>query len=369
MKAVTDTGVGDHLVGHVVHADQNSIVGWLANMTRPHKLETVTVTDEYGRSFEWRALHFRHDVCGWFGVQGRFGFVIPTTGFQSLGGTVSLRDSQGAILPGGEAIRVERAPAAETPMTTVFLHIPKTAGTSLRNAMTAGLTPSERIFVYPSPYGLSVREFAGLPIGQRRAARLLAGHTYFGIDGLLGKPARYVTFLREPLARLRSHVHHHVRAGTVFDRHGIPLDLAMVVEEGLNEEFDNLMVRMLAGLPGTIVPAGEIGEKDLELAIYNVSQRFDMVGFAETLDADAARLARLLGRPIGPIGRENVAEKGTPPVQGGRSIDWNRVNERNRFDRLLYERLRLFTRAGNREAAPAAGRVRRGDRARASCRG
>ncbi len=250
---------------------------------------------------------------------------------------MTVRNRLGVTLPNGSGVEIGRQAVVRTQPAVIFLHIPKTAGTSLRVAAIAGLLPSERLFVYEAPFGLTLPELAALSMEQRRAARLVAGHAYYGIDRFLGMPARYVTFLREPMARLRSHAAHYAAAGTSFGSTGELLALASVVENGLIEEFDNLMVRSVAGLPAHVVPLGTVGGKDVELALYNIERHFAMVGTVETMEADLARLSAALGRPIRQPGRENVTGEHVGGIKG---VDWSRVEHRNRFDRMLYDRVR-----------------------------
>ena len=336
---MTDRG-RDHLIGHVDQADEAAIVGWLANLDHPGRLETVTCVGACGGRVAFQAWHMREDVCAWFGIGGRFGFSIPAAALGGLRGPITLRDRQGTVLTNGEALEGSRRGSAGGPeATTIFLHIPKTAGTSLRNALVGGMEPSDRLFLYPEPFGLTVQELAALPIAQRRAAHWIVGHAYFGIDRFLGRNARYLTFLREPLARLRSHAAHHRAAGTVFRHAGETTDLAVIVEEGQDEEFDNLMVRSIAGLPRDIVPLGAVGEEDVALALFNIERHFAFVGLVERMERDVSRLGCVLGRTIGPVGRENVARDAGSDILD-RMIDWDRVVRRNRFDRMLYDRVR-----------------------------
>ena len=326
------------LIGHVDRVDGETIVGWLANADDPGRLETVVCEDQAGGRVEFHAWHAREDVCDWLKLEGRFGFVIPLSALRELGDVLTIQDRQGTPLTNGSGVRIARTHSPPVVETTVLLHIPKTAGTSLRGAVVAGLLPSERLFLYPAPFGLTTAELASLPIQQRRAARMVVGHVHYGIDRFLGNPTRYVTFLREPLARLKSHAAHHASAGTGFHRHGAPVALSTVIEDGLDEQFDNLMVRVIAGLTADIVPLGTIGEKDVDLAMFNIERHFAMVGFVETIEADLARLSTLLGRTVARLGTENVSRADGQDRIG--RLDWDRVGRRNRFDRMLYDRAR-----------------------------
>lgn len=89
----------------------------------------------------------------------------------------------------------------------VFLHIPKTAGTSLVQMMKQQLPPGE----YLDLYGVNrttdvlVRDLAALSPERKAKIRFAAGHqVWYGIHEALGRPARYITFLRSPVARVLS---------------------------------------------------------------------------------------------------------------------------------------------------------------------
>ena len=330
------------LVGHVDRIDEHSITGWLADLDQPERLETVRCVDRAGREVVFTTCHAREDVGRFFGVPlGRSGFVIPLTVLGGMAAPVTVRDRSGAVLPGGEAVAVPPGEQrAQGEPATVFLHIPKTAGTSVRHALLDGLLPSEWLLVYPPPFGMTVEEVAALPAVQRRAARLVAGHLAFGIEEQLGRAARYVTFLREPMARLRSHVAHHDRAGTSFAADGIGPDLVAVADGGLDEQFDNLMVRLISGVTREATPLGRVGEAEMERALSNIERHFAFVGAVETIEADMAVLLAMLGREGAPVRRENVnADRDWMTTAGG-AFDWGRIEERNRFDRMLWERVR-----------------------------
>ena len=93
----------------------------------------------------------------------------------------------------------------------IFLHNPKTGGTTFNGHCVKHLEMHTE-FVHFGPFGRKAQEAAGLPAfakrdeALRRRARVLAGHrTWFGMHELVpGRVPRYVTFLREPAARLVS---------------------------------------------------------------------------------------------------------------------------------------------------------------------
>lgn len=89
----------------------------------------------------------------------------------------------------------------------IFLHLPKTAGTSLVKAVKGALGEGEYLDLYGAgrtseQIGAQIRGMTG---AERGRIRFVAGHqVWFGVHELLGREARYVTFLRHPVVRVLS---------------------------------------------------------------------------------------------------------------------------------------------------------------------
>jgi hypothetical protein len=108
----------------------------------------------------------------------------------------------------------------------VFTHIPKTAGTSIRNTIAAALPDAVNVFDYGANtdsvegkfvngYKLDARTPEGLIALRRqfgRGQRLFAcGHVAAAKYLPAFHPASFITFLREPVARVVSAYKHHVK--------------------------------------------------------------------------------------------------------------------------------------------------------------
>jgi hypothetical protein len=88
--------------------------------------------------------------------------------------------------------------------TVIFLHIGKTAGTTLRKIMYRHFAPDEVLRVRnrsQSPARLRRKEtpaiLASLSETERARARLVLGHVIFGLHRLLPQPSRYITLVRD----------------------------------------------------------------------------------------------------------------------------------------------------------------------------
>lgn len=89
--------------------------------------------------------------------------------------------------------------------TPIFVHVPKTAGSSIRTLITANYSPDQLLNLYGSfPEIFSAcRE----RIGKLAGIKLVQGHTPYGTHYYLGARApSYFCFLREPVARTLSDI-------------------------------------------------------------------------------------------------------------------------------------------------------------------
>ena len=86
-----------------------------------------------------------------------------------------------------------------------FLHIPKTAGTSLYRIFARQYPGGRLVQAYP-PLAEDAREAAIAAIGS--GAEVFYGHLNFGVHRLLGVPGRYLSMLRHPVDRVASYLNH-----------------------------------------------------------------------------------------------------------------------------------------------------------------
>ena len=330
------------MFGHVDLVASDVIIGWVANLTLPERLEQVVVHGPGGDTLQFRACFPRTDVCAALSLRGRFGFAIPTSAVRHLGPVLRITDVGGVTLTGGESIALappEEAPEPDPP-TWVVLHIQKTAGTSLRHALSQSLRPGQALFVYDdSAVGVSPSELGTLPMAQRSWLRLVMGHAYHGVADSLPGRVEHATFVRDPAARLRSQFHHHLREGTAFRIDRATLPTRLVAQHALTEEFDNFTTRVVTGIDPRGVPARGINERHVDMAIDRVRTGFRFVGLVERLDEHYATLCGLMGIPAVPLPVIN-AHPAPAALDPADDVDWEEALHHNRFDALLYQRLR-----------------------------
>src|SRR5919108_6323105 len=86
----------------------------------------------------------------------------------------------------------------------IFLHIPKTAGTTLNRIIEWQYSPFAIYTMDPYRIRATAERFKRLPETRRRRLRVVRGHMLYGIHEFLPQGATYITMLRDPVARVLS---------------------------------------------------------------------------------------------------------------------------------------------------------------------
>jgi hypothetical protein len=185
----------------------------------------------------------------------------------------------------------------------VFIHIPKTAGSTLRTVLSMN-EPGGRSRalgnVFKGGGGLSRGVMERMSKGQGpnlRGVGLVRGHFPLGIREYLplymprGREIRCFTFLREPTERTLSHYFAVRERGGGYQLPPLPADAT--VEDALERGHihDNVQTRMLSGLAE---PFGEVTDEMLEQAKRNL-QDLTYFGLTERFDESLALAKRRLG--------------------------------------------------------------------------
>ncbi len=198
--------------------------------------------------------------------------------------------------------------------TLLFLHIPKTAGTSL-SLMLCQQFPPDQIFhirgnkrpdapYFSSHFGPE-EEFQALPESQRARYRCILGHFSFGLHEWVPGPSTYLTILREPLERQISMYRQYARMAHSKN--------CLSLEEFLSSPRKgkpNHQIRHLTGWK----PQEHTDEEMIHQARTNLNNHFCAVGTVDRLPETVAVVAKLFGWKDVILEKENVSKKNAVPT-------------------------------------------------------
>lgn len=250
------------------------------------------------------------------------------------------------------AVTVDQRPRAgncQQDRLLVFVHIPKTGGTTVVSVL-AHQYPAEathtimmRGMSWTGPKHALWPNFLISPSKIRRlksalkdphAVRALHGHFDLSLRRLLPSNARLVTLLRDPVERAISHYCHYRRLST-DPAHELAARSSLtnwVCRSGL-VEMDNGQTRRLAG--ELKLPIGAVSSRTLDKAKANLAQEFSVVGLTERFEEFQVLLHREFDWTYCRYPARNVGANRLRQSQldaGALEI----IRERNRFDLELY---------------------------------
>ncbi|MEZ4608152.1 MAG: sulfotransferase family 2 domain-containing protein [Deinococcales bacterium] len=225
-------------------------------------------------------------------------------------------------------------PSKDDPL--FFLHIPKTAGTSLRKLV-------DHYYPYPQGVHLYERINDADPAfyEELKKARSFYGHFAYGLHNRIGIKGSYITFLREPSERVISYYNHQARIPGTAHHAKITDGLSLV--ELLNNyqepQMSNHMVRLISGM-GVEKLKDEDYFEPLNRAIKNIEKDFLFVGLVEELSDSMKVLSEFLGWSKR---HHNLPITNVNPSPKSRLVDdetLKLIRSYNRLDYLLYEYVR-----------------------------
>ncbi len=173
----------------------------------------------------------------------------------------------------------------------IFLHIPKTAGTTLYDVLKQQYKKNNILTIH----GIveeNIEKLQDKYYQNQNTVRLIRGHMTYGLHILLDSPCKYMTVLRNPVNRIisvyyyllqsQSHPQHHLVKGKT---------LAEFVSSGT--AHNNGQTRFIAGKYNSSDRGQPINL--LERAKNNLKENFTVVGLTERFDETLMLLKRQLG--------------------------------------------------------------------------
>ena len=236
----------------------------------------------------------------------------------------------------------------------IFLHLPKTAGTTLNRLIEWEYPLREMYSVDPVLYEWSAARLRKLSQRRLRKTRMFKGHMLFGLHEVLPQPASYITVLRDPVERVLS-AFYFMRS---YKLH--PLYWKLRNEKWTIEEFaqryprNNVQCNIIANAHYHTLCTQEV----LDRAIEHLNNHFSVVGLSERFEESLALLKLRFGWQLKSYSSFNVTrarpKKGDLPQA---TLDL--IAEKNRFDINLYQHATQLFESAVRRHQPDVSRIAR----------
>lgn len=224
------------------------------------------------------------------------------------------------------------SPSLGSNETAIFLHVPKTAGTTLNRLIEWEYPLSKMYSIDPVFYEWSAAHLRKRSSDQLKRIRIFKGHMTFGLHEVLPQPATYITILRDPVDRTLS-AYYFMRN---YKLH--PLYWRFRREKWTLEDFvrrsprDNVQSKILAGAEYREPCTAEIFARAKE----NLLQYFSVVGLSERFEESLALMKLRFGWKLQRYSRFNVTRT-RPGKADIPQATLDLIEEKESFDIALYE--------------------------------
>jgi Galactose-3-O-sulfotransferase len=225
---------------------------------------------------------------------------------------------------------MNQAAAAEEAV--IFLHVPKTAGTTLNRLIEWEYPIFQMYSVDPVFFTWSASHLRRLPPERLKKTRMFKGHMVFGLHEILPQPATYITVLRDPIERVMSAFYYM----SSYRLH--PKYRKFTREQWTLEDFvkrlprDNVQCKILAGADYNSPCTKEIFEQAKE----NLFKHFSVVGLSERFEESLALMKLRFGWKLRRYSSFNVTRT-RPKKQDLSKATLDLIATKNSFDLALYE--------------------------------
>lgn len=214
----------------------------------------------------------------------------------------------------------------------IFLHLPKTAGTTLNRLIEWEYPVFQMYSIDPVFFTWSARHLRKLSPERLKKTRMFKGHMLYGLHEVLPQPATYITVLRDPVDRVIS-AYYFMRS---YKLH--PLYWKLKRSNCSLEEFvrqfqrDNVQSKIIGGSPYELPCTREIVER----AKDNLRHRFAVVGLSERFEESLALMKLRFGWKLSSYSSFNVT-RSRPKKHDLPQSTLELIHEKNGLDMELYE--------------------------------
>lgn len=211
----------------------------------------------------------------------------------------------------------------------IFIHIPKTAGTSIRKIAEKEYN-IQQIRSYYAGYQDAFNKLKGTPQHKLKAVKWVQGHFQFGLHEAMAQPVKYITMLRHPADRVIS-FYYFLRENP---RHPLYQKAKLLNLKDFILSEDKAIQDGICNLQ-TILISGD-GTPSVEKARKNIDEHFIMVGLTERFNESLFLIRKKLGWKVPYISRHNVTRSRPKMDQISEEVK-KLIEQKNEYDFQLYE--------------------------------
>lgn len=231
----------------------------------------------------------------------------------------------------------------------IFLHLHRTGGTTLRMEVLYNCLDRRKIFFFdgdelPTQCG-SVQELLAMPQAEQEKLEVIVGHMPFGLREQLPWPEswRYVTFMREPIARTVS-TYYQVRGSPTFHDTGDPLRKSAyddanryTLEEYVRHRRLLSWNGMCAFLSNKTFGKHFESDEDMFLEAWRNARELSFVGMMDDFDELVRRLCRMFDWKVPTYSPRHAL---TPKDRTLSESELEILRAANAYDQVLYDHFR-----------------------------
>ena len=225
----------------------------------------------------------------------------------------------------------------------IFLHIPKTAGTSLRHIVQSQFQPHNVFEFYnlktqPPKVRKGIEKYHSLSETRKKAIKFVSGHVGFGLHEFLHRPCTYITVLRDPVERVISYYYFLRRnQNSIVEDKNLPefVQTFSGVHNSMTCYLSGLTLKAQLQHPN-FDPTWQFDRQTLETARENLDLHFKVVGFVDKFDETCILLKRILGWNLAFYEKKNVAKRQNA-IDSISQETLQLIREHNELDLQLYD--------------------------------
>jgi len=227
--------------------------------------------------------------------------------------------------------------------TLIFLHIKKTAGSTLKFILRNQFHPRTILTIHNNTLvkdfnDILYKDFLDLPAERKQNIRFMRGHFAFGIHEYLPHPFTYLTMLRDPIERAISW-YYYFKENPHSQEYKNYVSQSAGFEDFINKGYcgDNTQTIML--LSKKQLDDYPDDKDRVEIALQNIENNFSHFGFAEKFDESLILMKKTYNWKYLPLYTVENVTKNRPRASELPTSVTDAILEHNRADVTLYEKL------------------------------